>query len=96
MPSDTLPPGGTSSSSSSSSGSEDAATAKTPSPQKADSATATAAATQVSSKTKKVWTYMKQKTASHAMHEMLLDCMVQLRLLRRCYMSVLHLDLAVV
>jgi hypothetical protein len=32
--------------------------------------------------------HMKQKTASHAMHEMLLDCMVQLHLLRRCYLAV--------
>lgn len=74
VPSDAVPAGGTSSSSSSSSGSEDATTEKTLSPQKADAATA--ATTQASSKTKKVWTFMKQKTVlSHAMHEMLLDCM---------------------
>lgn len=76
VPSDALPAGGTSSSSSSS-GSEDVTTEKTLSPQKADAATAAApAATQVSSKTKKVWTLMKQKTVlSHAVHGMLLNCM---------------------
>lgn len=66
VPSNTLPPCGTSSSSSSS-GSEDATAEKSPSPQKTDAATAAAAATQVSGKTKKVWASMKWKTvACHA------------------------------
>lgn len=78
MPSDALPSGGISSSSSSTSASEDATTAKTPSPQKADSATAAAAATQASGKTKKVRASVKQKILSHAVHETLLDCMARL------------------